>query len=81
MQGSYLNEVLSFCFGDEWLQLGSGEGVDETSFRDNKQEHLSAGKDREFVCLVAPVRMSCRGRQSQVLTFFMMPAFLLEKVM
>ena len=28
---TYLNEILSFGFGDKRLQLGSGEGVDETS--------------------------------------------------
>ena len=29
---SYLNQVLALSLGHEWLKLGCGEGVDETSF-------------------------------------------------
>jgi len=48
---AYLDEVLSFWLRDERLELGCGEGVDETSLGDDKEEHLSASEDRQFICL------------------------------
>lgn len=32
---SYLDQVLAFWFGDEGLEFGSGEGVDQASLRDD----------------------------------------------
>jgi hypothetical protein len=40
---AYLDEVLAFRLGDKWLELWRREGVDETSLRDDEEEHLSAG--------------------------------------
>ena len=48
---AYLDEILSFGLGDEWLEFGSGEGVDETCFRDDQQQDLGAGENREFIGL------------------------------
>ncbi len=77
--GSYLNEILAFCFGDQGLKLRCGECVDEAGLRNNKQEDLRAREDGELVCLRVLDYENCgiRGR----LTFFMIPAFRLEKVM
>ncbi len=47
----YLNEVLALGLGDQWLELGGGEGVDETGLGDDEEEHLSAGEDGQLVCL------------------------------
>lgn len=47
----YLNEVLSLGLGDKRLKLGGCEGVDETGLGDDEKENLSAGEDRELVCL------------------------------
>jgi len=49
---AYLDEILSFWLRDERLELGCGEGVDETSLGDDKEEHLSASKDGQFICLL-----------------------------
>lgn len=48
---SYLNEVFALGLRDERLELGSGEGVDETGLGYDKEKHLGAGEDRELVCL------------------------------
>lgn len=48
---AYLDQVLAFRLCDERLKLGGGECIDETRFRDDQEKNLSAGKDREFVCL------------------------------
>jgi hypothetical protein len=50
---AHLNEVLSLGFGDEWLQLRGGEGVDETGLGDDEQQHLGAGEDGQLVGLHA----------------------------
>ena len=50
-EDAYLNQVLALGLGDQWLKLGSGEGVDQTSLRDDQQEHLSAGEDGQFIGL------------------------------
>ncbi len=34
--GTYLNQVLALGLGDQRLELGGGEGVDQTSFRDDE---------------------------------------------
>jgi hypothetical protein len=47
----YLDEVLPFRLCDERLELGCGEGVDKSRLGDDKQEHLSASEDGQFVCL------------------------------
>ena len=56
-----LDEILALGLGDERLQLGSSEGVDETSFRHDQQEDLCASEDREFVGLFA--RCQCSSRK------------------
>jgi hypothetical protein len=53
--GTYLDQVLALGLGDEWLQLGGGEGVDETGLGDDQKEHLGAGEDGQFVGLVEKV--------------------------
>ena len=40
-----LDKVFAFGFGDEGLQLGSCEGIDKTSLRNDKKQDLCAGKD------------------------------------
>ena len=51
MYVTYLDEVLAFSLGHERLELGGGKGVDETSFGDDKEKHLCAGENRQFVGL------------------------------
>lgn len=100
---SYLNEVLALGLRDERLELGSGEGVDETGLGHDEKKHLGAGEDRELVCLrecvswlrrrVEKLILRCNALTQRVLceswagawrcwklTFFMIPAFRLEKV-
>ena len=50
-----LDEVLAFRLCHERLQLGCGEGVDETGFGHDEEEDLRAGEDGEFVGLIAPL--------------------------
>lgn len=59
---SYLDQVLAFRFGDEGLEFGGGEGIDQSRFGDHKQEDLGAGKDGEFVRLIALPSVSLRPR-------------------
>jgi hypothetical protein len=42
---AYLDEVLALGLGDEWLQLGCGESVDETRLGDDEQQDLCASED------------------------------------
>ena len=46
---AYLDEILSLRLRDERLELGCGEGVDETSLGDDKEEHLSASEDLSLI--------------------------------
>jgi hypothetical protein len=48
---AYLDQVLALGLGDQRLELGSGEGVDETSLGDDEQKDLGASEDRQFVGL------------------------------
>ena len=48
---AYLDEVLALGLGDEWLELGSGEGVDKTGFGHDEEKHLSASQDGKLVGL------------------------------
>ena len=48
---TYLDEVLTLGLGDERLQLGGGEGVNETGLGDNEQQHLGAGEDGKLISL------------------------------
>jgi hypothetical protein len=90
---TYLDEVLSFSLGDKRLKLRCCECVHQTSLRDNEEEDLSAGKNRQFICLRRDISKSfakpkqglarqhgCRVKEAIVLTFFMIPAFRLENV-
>lgn len=49
---TYLNQVLALSLGDQRLQFGSGESVDEAGLRDDQQENLSAGENRQLISLV-----------------------------
>jgi hypothetical protein len=46
-----LNEIFAFRLGDQGLELGGSEGVDETCLRHNKQQDLGAGERRQLVSL------------------------------
>lgn len=50
---TYLNEILSLWFRNQWLQLGGGERVDETGLGHDQQQHLGAGQHGQFVCLAS----------------------------
>lgn len=52
-RGTYLDEILAFWLGDQGLKLGGREGVNEPSFRNNKEQDLGAGKYRKLVRLIA----------------------------
>jgi hypothetical protein len=41
---TYLDEIFPFRFRHQRLQLGGGEGVDETGLRHDQQQHLGAGQ-------------------------------------
>lgn len=49
--GSYLNEILALRLGDERLELGGGEGVNQAGLGDDQQQNLRAGQDRQFIGL------------------------------
>jgi hypothetical protein len=91
---TYLDKVLPLSLGDERLELGCRKCVDQASLGDNEQENLGAGEYREFVCLRRDIskgfvkqrqglvqRRNVASVKQLILTFFMMPAFLLENVM
>ena len=40
-----LNEILALWLGNEGLELGSGEGIDETSLGDDQEENLCPSQD------------------------------------
>ena len=46
-----LNEILALRLCDERLQFGSGEGVNQASFRDDEKEDLCSCESGKFVCL------------------------------
>ena len=46
-----LNEVLAFGLGHERLELGSGEGIDETGLRDDEEKDLSTRERGKLVGL------------------------------
>ena len=47
-----MNEVLALWLGDEGLELGGGEGVDETGLGNDEQKDLGAGEGGELVGLM-----------------------------
>lgn len=47
----YLDQVLALGLGDQRLELGGREGVDQTGLRDDEEEDLRAGQDRQLVRL------------------------------
>ena len=51
-----LDEVLALMLGDEGLELGRGEGVDDTSLGHDEQQDLCAGEGRELVGLAEETR-------------------------
>jgi len=48
---TYLDEVLAFRLGDERLELGGGEGVDEAGLGHDEEQDLCAGENGELVGL------------------------------
>jgi hypothetical protein len=46
-----LDEILALRLRDERLQFGSGEGVNQASFRDDEKEDLCSCESGKFVCL------------------------------
>ena len=50
-RNTYLNQVLALRLGDQGLELGRREGVDESRLRHDKKENLGAGEDRKLVSL------------------------------
>jgi hypothetical protein len=46
-----LNEVFPFWLCDERLELGSGEGIDETSLRDHEEKDLGTSERGKLVGL------------------------------
>lgn len=63
---TYLNQVLSFSLGDKRLKLRCCECVHQTSLRDNEEEDLGAGKNRQFICLRRDISKSF-AKQNQAL--------------
>lgn len=59
---THLYEVLPLGLGHEWLELGSGEGVDETRLGHDQQQHLGTGQDGELVRLGLKSVVIQRGR-------------------
>ena len=87
----YLDQILALSLGDQRLELGGREGVDQPRLGDDEEKDLRAGQDRQLVCLQRDgEQLSERGcddatRRRRRLriprTFFMMPALRFEKVM
>lgn len=50
-RGTHLDQILPLGLGDQRLQLGGGEGVDQPRLGDDEQEDLRARQDGQFVCL------------------------------
>ena len=46
-----LDEVLALRLGDERLQFGGCESVDQAGFRDDEKEDLCSGQSGKFVSL------------------------------
>jgi hypothetical protein len=46
-----LDEVLALRLGDERLQFGGCESVDQTSFRDDEEKDLCSGQGGKLVSL------------------------------
>jgi len=56
---AYLDEVLAFRLGDQWLKLWCREGVYQPSLGHHKQKDLRAGKNGELVRLDGRVVSTC----------------------
>ena len=46
-----LNKVLAFGLRHQWLELGSGKRIDETSLRDDEEKDLSTSEGGKLVGL------------------------------
>jgi len=46
-----LNKVLAFGLGHQWLELGSGKGIDETGLRDDEEKDLGTSEGGKLVGL------------------------------
>lgn len=51
MAKAYLDQVLALSLGDERLQLGGGEGIDQAGLGDDQEKHLGASENRQLVGL------------------------------
>lgn len=65
---AHLDQVLALSLGDEWLQLGGGEGVHEAGLGDDQQQDLGTGEDRQFVCLSQEDWLVWRSRNEMIET-------------
>ncbi len=61
MDAPYLDQVLALGLGDQGLQLGRCEGVDEARLGHDQQQHLCAGQDGQLVGLRADGAVSKHG--------------------
>ena len=57
-----LDEILALRLRDKRLQFGSGESVNQASFRDDEKEDLCSCESGKFVCLKGKLRKRKRIR-------------------
>ena len=74
-----LDQCLTLLCSHQWLQFRSRVCVDESSFRNNKQQDLGSGQSRQLVGLRRE-RQPYTAYTLNTHTFFMMPALRLLKV-
>ena len=83
----YLNQVLAFCFRYQWLELWCCECVYQAGLGDDEEQYLGTREDRQFIRLWLDQQSKRRQQGPNCVarlpahTFFMIPAFRLEKVM
>lgn len=49
---THLDQVLALWLGDQRLELGRGEGVDQSRLGDNQEQDLSTGQNGQLIGLV-----------------------------
>ena len=68
-----LDKILALRLGDEGLELGGSEGVDEAGLGDDEEQDLCASKSRKFVGLQHTVSRGGFDGLGKDVTFFIMP--------
>ena len=79
-----MDQVLALRLGHKRLQFGCRECIYQASLGDNQKKDLGTREDGKFICLDdgdEELAWRLMRRVVQRLTFFMMPALRLEKVM